>query len=99
MTNIDPRTPQLTVVKGIFDGYCTLNTTKNVLPLLAKDFKAQNFPKNPELPDETREEHVEKWGRIYAIFAKLEVRIWHQPWNLLLVWNLISPTCRLSLTR
>ena len=76
MTNIDAKTPQLAVVKGVFDGYRTLNVMKNVLPLLAKDFNGQIFPKTPEFPDEAREEHVEKWGRIQALFAKLEVRTW-----------------------
>ena len=78
MTNIDAKTPQLTVVKGILEGYRTLNPVKNVLPLLAKDFKGQNFPESPELPDETGEEHVKKWGEILSLYAKLEVCTWYR---------------------
>jgi ketosteroid isomerase-like protein len=74
MVNIDFNTPQLTVIKKLFDAYCVLDS-KNVLPLLAKDFTARIFPKSPELPDEAREEHVEKWGRIQSHFTKVEVRI------------------------
>jgi hypothetical protein len=79
MTNIDAKTPQLTVVKGLFDGYCSLNIPKNVIPLLAKDFKFQSFPKTPGLhDDEMREEHVKKWGEIQTLYAKVEVRNWYR---------------------
>ena len=39
MSNINFKTPQLTVVKRLFDAYCALDS-KTALPLLAKDFKA-----------------------------------------------------------
>lgn len=76
MSNINFKTPQLTVVKRLFDAYCALDS-KTALPLLAKDFKAQCFPKSPKLPVEAREEHVEKWGAIQSHFTNVEVRIWH----------------------
>ena len=97
MTNIDAKTPQLAVIKRLFDAYCTRDT-RNVLPLLAKDFKAQSFPKRPELPDEAREEHVKKWGGIQSLLSKIEVRTWASG-NLLPARNLISPTPRSSLTK
>ena len=78
MTNIDATTPQLKVVKGVFDGYCSLNVKKNVLPLLAEDFQVQLFPKTPGFPDGTREEHIEMWAKSHTLLTKLEVRIWHQ---------------------
>ena len=72
MTNIDAKTPQLKVIKESLEGCCTLNMQKNLLPRLAKDFKSQLFPKAPELPDETGEEHVKKWGEIQALYPNLK---------------------------
>ena len=73
MTNIDATTPQLKTVKRLFDAYCTLDM-QNVLPLLAKDYTFQTFPKIPGLPDETKGAHLEKYGGILGMFTKLEVR-------------------------
>ena len=75
MHNIDAKTPQLMVIKRLFDAYCTRDT-RNVLPLLAKGFISQSFPKSPELPDEAKGELIEKWGEIQSLFIKVEVRIW-----------------------
>jgi hypothetical protein len=77
MTNIDATTPQMTVVKRLFDAYCTRDL-KNVLPLLAKNFTFQSFPKIPDLPEQTKGGHLEKYEEIFALVAKLEVRIWGQ---------------------
>jgi hypothetical protein len=75
MTNIDFNTTQLKVVKRLFDSYCVLDS-RTTLPLFAKDFKVRNFPKVPEFPDEnSREEHVEMWGKIQSLFTKVEVCI------------------------
>lgn len=74
MTNIDATTPQLKVVKRLFDAYCSLDM-KNVLPLLAKDYTFQSFPKVPDLPDQTKGAHLEKYDAMYALITKVDVRI------------------------
>lgn len=57
----------------MLEAYCSLEL-KNVLPLLAKNFKFETFPKIPEHPDETKDKHFAKYGKILALFTELEVR-------------------------
>ena len=71
MNTIDATTPQLKVVKGLADAL-TLNKGE---PILSKDFVLKTFPKSVELPDLTKEEYLQKYGAVLALFAKIEVRI------------------------
>lgn len=69
--DIDATTPQLKLVKNLFEAYQTLDLN-NVAKLLSKDYKFQTFPKISEHPDETPDGHVEKYGRLLSMFTKIE---------------------------
>jgi hypothetical protein len=74
MVDIDFTTsPQLKVVKALIDAYCSLELS-NVLALLSKNYKFETFPKISDHPEETRERHIDKYGRILSLFTVLEVR-------------------------
>jgi hypothetical protein len=72
MTNINPTTPQLKVLKDFVDALETRDI-KNAEPLLSKDFTFTTSPKSADLPDLTREEYLQKFGALFAFFAKVEV--------------------------
>lgn len=74
MANFEASTPQLSVIKKWIDAYTSLDVSK-VEPLLAKNYQHQSFPESTDLPDETKGQHIQKWGEILAAAAKLEVRI------------------------
>lgn len=74
MANFEASTPQLSVIKKWIDAYTSLDISK-VEPLLAKNYQHQSFPESTDAPDETKGEHIQKWGQILAAAAKLEVRI------------------------
>jgi hypothetical protein len=77
MSNFEASTPQLSVIKKWIDAYTSLDISK-VEPLLAKNYQHQSFPESPDAPNETKGEHIQKWGEILAAAAKLEVRIRRQ---------------------
>ena len=66
-------TPQLKLVKDYADAYCTLDIN-NIEQHMAKDFKYQTFPKISEIPDQSKEVHIQKWGPILSVMTKEEVR-------------------------
>ena len=66
-------TPQLKLLKDFTDAYCTLDIN-NVEQHMSKDFKYQTFPKIPEIPDQNKEVHVQKWGPLMSLLTKEEVR-------------------------
>ena len=74
MNTIDTTTPQLKVVKGLANALTSRDLNK-VEPILSKDFVLKTFPKSVELPDLTKEEYLQKYGAVLALFAKIEVRI------------------------
>ena len=61
MTNILATTPQLKVVKNLFDAYISLDI-KNVKWYFSKNFTFQTFPKIPNLPDEEQGMYAERYG-------------------------------------
>lgn len=73
MSSFEATTPQLRAVKDFKDAYGTLDLN-NIKPFASKDFKFQSFPKIPELPDETMEEHIERCLPFFSSFTKVEVR-------------------------
>jgi hypothetical protein len=76
MANIPTTSPELKVVKNFFDAYISLDIN-NVEAHIAKDYKFETFPKIDHLPDESKKEHFERYGKLLTLIAKLEVRI-HQ---------------------
>jgi hypothetical protein len=77
MVNFDASTPQLKVVKNWIDAYLTFDI-KNVEPPISKNFQYQAFPETTDLPKETKENHIERYGEILAGTSKAEVRIQHR---------------------
>ena len=75
MVNFD--TPQSKALKKLHDTYASLDLN-NVAPLLSKDFQYELFPKTPDVPNQTKESHLEMWGKVFSSFNKLEVRIRHR---------------------
>ena len=72
-TNFNATTPQLKALKNVFDAYLTLDLA-NAEPLISKDFKFQTFPKIANLPDEEKGGHLERYGPLFALMTKIEVR-------------------------
>ena len=74
MVNIDTTTPQQKALKGVADAIIS-GDVKIVEPLLSEDYTFRTFPKSAELPDLTKEEYLQKFGALFGIFSKIEVRI------------------------
>ena len=72
MSGIDFSTPQLTLVKNWLESYATLDV-KNLEPLLSKNFQGQRYPRSSDMPDETKESHLEAWEARLAVMEKVEV--------------------------
>ena len=72
MSGINPSSPQLALVKKWLESYTSLNI-KNVEPLLSKNFQVQRYPRSSDLPDETRESHLEGWEARFSVIEKGEV--------------------------
>jgi len=72
MANFDTSTPQSKVVKGMTDAIASrdLNSAE---PIISRDFIMKMFPKLAGLPDLTKEEYLQKYGVIFALFAKIEI--------------------------
>lgn len=77
MTFIDATTPQLKLVDQMFEAYTTRDM-KNVAPFFSKDFAYRSLPKIADLPDQTKEGHVEAFQPLFAGLVKLDVRIHHR---------------------
>ena len=73
MINIDATTPQLTLVKGLFDAYLTLDINK-IAPFISKNYTFQTLPKIPDLPDEATGGHLERYGALLSLMNGMEVR-------------------------
>lgn len=76
MPDINATTPQLKAVKGLFDAYASLDV-KNAEQYISKDFKFHTFPKIPDLPEETKGSHFERYGALLSYLMKVEVRVRH----------------------
>ena len=74
MSDFAAPTPQLAVLKAAVDGYLTLDIS-NVEPFISKDFKFRTFPKDPDHPDDSKEEHIKKYGPILASFTDVKVSV------------------------
>lgn len=73
MANVNATTPQLKAVEQYFEAVRTLDMD-NAAPFLSKDFIHRSFPKIAEMPDQTKEEHIEFFGLVFSKVAKLDVR-------------------------
>lgn len=74
MININATTPQLRATKTLLDGYFSRDIS-NVEPFISKNFKYQSFPKIADHPDESKMDHIQNWGPMFASLPSVEVRI------------------------
>jgi hypothetical protein len=74
MTDFPAPTPQLKVIKAALDGYLTRDIS-NAEPYISKDFKFRTFPKDPDHPDDAKEEHIKKYGPVFAAFTDAKVSV------------------------
>ena len=76
-TSIDAATPQLKVIDTVFEAYSARDVNL-IAPLLSKNYAWGSFPKVADLPDLTKEDHIELFGRLFERLAKLDVRVQHR---------------------
>ena len=62
MSHFDTSSHQLELVDRLYAAYCTRDI-KNAWSLLAREFRYKSLPEHPELPEETKEEHFEMYGK------------------------------------
>lgn len=74
MSGLDATTPQLKAIKGFIDGYLTRDAN-NAEPFMSKAFKSQAFRKTPDVHDETKGGHFERYGMLMSMLNKAKVRI------------------------
>ena len=74
MAEFDTSSPQSRLIKSLCDAYLTLDM-KNVAPLLSKDYVFEPLPESAELPKQTKEGHIQTWGKVLASTERAQVRI------------------------
>ena len=77
MTHFDTTTPQLKAVDRLLEAYRSCDT-ENLAPSLSKNFTYRAFPKSTDVPDQTKEEHIQLFRPVFARLAKIDVRIRHK---------------------
>ena len=75
-TTIDPVTPQLKAARRWIDAYNTLDINE-IDGLFPKNYKHLTLPKSMGLPEETKEEYLQRYGGFLSVFTKFEVRTKH----------------------
>ena len=73
---VDFDTPQLNVVKRLLDAYNSLDMN-NVEPLLSRNYEYEALPESADFPKQTKESHLQAWGRMFSSPNKFGVRIKH----------------------
>ena len=74
MAELNATTPQSRLFKEYHDANVARDTEK-IGSLLAKNFRFKTFPSTPDLPDETKEGYIRKYGGMFTLLEKVEVRI------------------------
>ena len=69
----DGSTPQLRLIDQVFVAYSTRDMN-NVAPFLSEDFKFSSHPKMAEQPEQTKQNHIDLYGPLFAGLAKMDVR-------------------------
>ena len=72
MSYFNAATPQLRLVDQSFKAYRTRDLN-NAARFFSRNFTHKWFPKIAELPDETKEEHIDSLGSMLARLAKFDV--------------------------
>ena len=77
MATIDTSTPQLKVAQKWIDGCIALDANR-ISALFSKNYTHQTLPKSVGIPEEGREEYVQRLrGVLLPMFIKFDVRIRH----------------------
>ena len=66
--------PELKLVKSFMEAYQSLDI-KSVALLVAKNYKFLTYPKVPDHPQETKEQHFEKYGPLLSVLVGIDVSI------------------------
>jgi len=74
MITIDTSTPQLKLTQKWIDGYVAVDVAE-VDAAHSKHYRHQTLPKSIGLPEETREEYVQRLAGWLPLFTQFEVRI------------------------
>jgi len=74
MVDFDTSSPKSKAVKQLLDAYISLDLN-NVKPLISKDYQYEPLPKSPDIANQGKEDHIQKWGEIFSLLTKLDVRI------------------------
>ena len=73
-SGLNATTLQLNLVKNLVDAYIILDM-KNILPFISQNYTYQTFPKVPDLPDEAKGDHLEKYGMLFSLAKESVVRV------------------------
>lgn len=76
MVNLDVTSPQLKAIKVWADAHASRNLNE-AEPILSKDFVLKTFPTVAKLPDLTKERYLQKYGILFTLLARVEVRTRH----------------------
>ena len=74
MVNIDASTPQLKVLQKWLNAFDSLDAN-NLDPVLSKNYRHETFPKSIGLPEEGKEEHIERYKKTLPSLSKFGVCI------------------------
>ena len=70
---IDGSTPQLKAAQKWIDAYLTLDANR-IDAVFTKNYKHQTFPKSIGIPEETKDEYLQRLGGLLPLFVKIDVR-------------------------
>jgi hypothetical protein len=73
MDTADACTSQLKVVQKWIDAYSSLDIGK-INSVVSKNYKHRTLPKSTGLPEETKEEYIQRFGGMLPMYTKFEVR-------------------------
>jgi ketosteroid isomerase-like protein len=74
MAYLDTTSSQLKAIDEFFAAYRTRDI-KNAEPLMAKDCKYKYLPDHPDLPEMTKEQHIQLYAAMVAACTGFDVRI------------------------
>jgi len=76
MVDFDTSSPKSKAVKQLLDAYISLDLN-NLKPLISKDYQYEPLPKSPDTDtaNQGKEDHIQKWGEIFSLLTKFDVRI------------------------
>ena len=74
MPHFDASSCRLELLDRLYAAYRTLDI-KNADPFMAKDSRFKAVPELPGLPEETKEQHFERYGAVVTACANLDVGV------------------------